>query len=518
MTRLTKAGLKCTDTIGLALAFLGIALFAWIHWRVEPNTVDPHAYQLAAEQANQWQALGGKWEVANGAVYSHSNERGAKLLTGSKAWRDYTVSSDIQFDSTSADMGVIIRSNNESQGIFAFDGYYVGLRSLDDTLVIGRANYGWAEARPVTMPGGVHPSQWYRLRVTAYGCNIAASAQNLSTLQTAWIAFEERSCIHSGRIGLRSLNAQGIWRNVSITNASLRDYARLQQHAACVEQPLIPNGPSWWTSWHITLLFAGALALALLIQLSYFRVQQWKAHTIKKERDWLAHELHDTMAQSFAGVGYQLRGIRSSILRGDSHDLEHIPDQLTVAYQLVRRCHEDASRTIAMLGKRSNAIQQDILQALAATARRIAGDEIRTVTRLLGSPKRISLQLSDALLHVGREAIANAVNHSKLTVLTITLLCDENMIELVIEDNGQGFEHTAVTAGVGILAMQKRVRGVSGALEILSSPGRGTRVRFTVISKDHWLRRWLSPSSASSRAEVNDSSSASKTIPPSLNF
>ena len=134
------------------------------------------------------------------------------------------------------------------------------------------------------------------------------------------------------------------------------------------------------------MLFAGALALALLTQLSYFRIQNWKADTITRERERLAHDIHDTMAQGFAGVGYQIQGIRKSIMRGERLDSRHIADQLSVAYQLVRSCHEEASRTIAMLGSASPRIQHNLLGALSETAHKTAGDKIKITAELRGNP------------------------------------------------------------------------------------------------------------------------------------
>jgi len=151
--------------------------------------------------------------------------------------------------------GVVIRSNDESRGVDAYNGYFVGLRSLDGTLVMGRASYSWLEVLPVSIPGGVHPFTWYRLRVTAYACNIGASVANLSTQQTAWIAFQEHFCIKSGRFGLRTLNANAEWRNVRVEPASWKDYDDLEQHAGFVQHPVIVNGPPWWTPWHVGVLF-----------------------------------------------------------------------------------------------------------------------------------------------------------------------------------------------------------------------------------------------------------------------
>jgi signal transduction histidine kinase len=477
--RLPRSVWKWFLVVGLASAGLTLIAWSWLHWRRANSIVASHSYQLQAARMNEWKAVGGSWEIVNGVLHNNSYERGAKLLTGSSSWRDYTLNADIRFEGDNADMGVILRSNDEKEGTDTYNGYYVGLRTLDGTMVIGRSDFGWREARPVQVPGGVHTSVWYRLRVTAYRCNIAASVQNLTTLQTSWIAFEEFSCLESGRIGLRSLNAGGMWRNISITRAGWNDYLELRQHAASVEHPEVLPTPPWWTPWHAGMLFGGTLVLALLTQLAYFRIQQWKAYTITHERERLAHDIHDTMAQSFAGIGYQIQGIRHSVVRGNRVDSGEIADQLSVAYQLVRRCHEEASRTIAMLGSSSPPIQQNLLGALAETAHKIASDQIRTIVELRGDSAPLNLRLADALLHIGREAIVNAVSHSDPTMLTITLSCDGNNVDLMIEDNGRGFEYTPERVGFGILGMQKKAADVGGALHILSTPGHGTRVQVT---------------------------------------
>jgi len=475
---------------GLACAGLVFAAWLWIGWNRAGTVVPAHSFTLRPGEMDEWTAIGGKWEIVNGAVLSKSNVRGAKLLTGSTHWSDYTLTSDVRFDGPAADMGVIVRSNDESEGTDTYNGYFVGLRSLDGTLLIGRANYGeWVEARPVPMPGGVSSAVWYRLRVTAYQCHIAASAQNLATLQTAWIAFEERFCVKSGRIGLRSLNDEGMWRNISVTGAGWNDYLDLQRHATSVEQPAVLQGPPWWTPWHVGMLFAGVLTFALLAQLAYFRAQQWKAFAITQERERLAHEIHDTMAQSFAGVGYQIQGIRRSVIRGNHHDSRLIADQLSVAYQLVRKCHEEAGRTIAMFSASLPSTPQGLLEALARTARGIAGEQMKIVTRLNGNSSPLTLRVADALLHIGQEAIANAISHSDPTVLTISLGFEGSDVELVVEDNGQGFAYSSEMAGFGILGMQRRARDVGGGFEIQSVAGTGTIVRVRAALQEAKLRK-----------------------------
>jgi signal transduction histidine kinase len=484
-----------------ALAITAVALGAWFwhHRRLVDTTVPARTYDLQPADMSEWTRFGGSWEIGDGAVHSNSYERGAKLLAGSKYWSNYTVTSDIWFNGPAADMGVVIRTNDESVGVDSYNGYFVGLRSLDGTLVLGRASYTWLEALPVVMPGGIRPFTWYRLQVTAYGCNLGASVTNLSTQQKAWIAYSEHFCVKSGRFGLRTLNANAEWRNISVQPATWSDYYEIQRHAAGVLHPIVVNGPPWWTPWHVGMLFVGALTAALLIQLAYFRFTTWKTNTINRERERLAHEIHDTMAQGFAGIGYQIQGIRTSIVRGEFADSAGISDQLNVAYQLVRSCHEEASRTIALLGLASPQIQHDLLRVLAEIARKTARNKVETIAELRGDPIPLNLRLADALLHIGREAIANALNHGDPTVLKIQLKFEDDSVELVVEDNGTGFDDAKEVEGFGILGMQKRARGIGGVLQMASAPGKGTQVRVKANLQDSRLlnrfgpgiRRWI---------------------------
>ena len=472
----------------LAVASLSFIVWSSIHWRKAAVAVPTRVFQLRREKSNEWTRFGGSWEIADGVVQSNSYERGAKLLAGSKYWGDYTVNADIWFEGPAADMGVVIRTNDEAEGVDSYNGYFVGLRSLDGTLVMGRASYSWLEVPPVIMPGGIHPFTWYRLRITAYGCNIAASVTNLSTGQAAWVAFQEHFCIKSGRFGLRTLNAAAKWSSVSVEPATGEDYRNLERHAAYVEHPVIVNGPPWWTPLHVGTLFVGAFTVALLIQLAYFQFRNWKTNTISRERERLAHEIHDTTAQGFAGIGYQIQGIRTSIIRAESLDAHYIADQLNVAYQLVRSCHEEASRTIAILGQSSPSIQNHLLDELTETARKMARNKIDTVAELHGNPISLNLRLADALLHIGREAIANAVSHGNPTFLKISLSYEEGSVELTVEDNGSGFEYSQKMEGFGILGMQKRARTVGSVLHIRTAPGEGTQVSVRASMQSTRLR------------------------------
>lgn len=106
-----------------------------------------------------------------------------------------------------------------------------------------------------------------------------------------------------------------------------------------------------------------------------------------------------------------------------------------------------------------------------------------------GSSTPLNLRTADALLHIGEEAIANAVIHSDPTLLTIILSYKDSTVELAIEDNGKGFDYSPKTTGFGILGMQKRARDVAGTLEILSTRESGTKVCVKATLQQKNLRK-----------------------------
>ena len=105
----------------------------------------PYHDSFARGRADEWKALGGTWELIDGSMRNDSDERGAKLLTGSPLWSDYAIDADVMLLGLGGDAGLILRSSNEEQGVNAYTGYYAGLRSIDNALVLGRADHGWLE-------------------------------------------------------------------------------------------------------------------------------------------------------------------------------------------------------------------------------------------------------------------------------------------------------------------------------------------------------------------------------------
>ena len=175
--------------------------------------------------------MGGAWGIHDGGIRNDSDERGAKLMTGSPHWHNYSVEADVKLLGEDGDAGLIIRASNVEDGVDSYSGYYAGLRTRDNRLALGRADHGWKEYQTTVVPGDVRALQWYHLKLLAYGCHIAASATYPLTGTTTAVAMVDKTCLKSGVIGLRSYSSGGEWRNVVARPATEADLQTMLSEA-----------------------------------------------------------------------------------------------------------------------------------------------------------------------------------------------------------------------------------------------------------------------------------------------
>ena len=675
----------------------------------------PYHDSFSSNTASEWIPLGGSWGVSNGAVYNRSDERGAKLISGSIAWANYKLDTDLKLIGHEGDVGVIVRITDEERGVDSYRGYYIGLRSADSALVIGRADHGWMEAQPVPMRGGVQIGVWYRLHIVAYGCNIGAEATNIETKQTSWAAMSDQPCFRRGKIGLRSMATGGSWRNVSVTATDGTAWQEIRSHADLLAQPEFPGreadynrmretyfkdtyspvrsyqntqnsevggntpgsdmsrvvdidavrtpplkdesvtirgvvtltsplyvqdssgsiavenskpadlnvgdevqisgkrvvngftpvlaadnirllwdrtlvvpvsitstqaasgafdgslvelrgilksktqtpehvimlrlydsaqtftaiihgglsmhaydnwapgsallirgicavptsssdsrtaftvllraiddvqvlaGPPWWTGKQlIRLLFLTGLFVCGGVYF-YLRLERWKIAAIVGERERLAHEMHDTLAQSFAGIGFHLQGLYNGIRSGNTKQAEAVT-MLHGACEMVAHSHREASACIAALHPDADQ-GQDFLVALDRSTREMLSSSHGLSLPLNfvreGTPQPLSTQVRDALFHIGREGITNMLRHASAPQMEVKLRYEPTEIVLEIRDNGVGFQVGQQSDGFGIRGMQRRCSRIGAQMEILTTPGQGTRV---IVRASYGLR------------------------------
>ncbi|MGI8772919.1 MAG: histidine kinase [Acidobacteriaceae bacterium] len=231
-------------TIGVLLT-AGMLCFSSIAYLHSPQRGLPYRDSFATGSADEWQAFGGTWAVAKGRMRNDSDERGAKLIAGSSYWKNYSLDADVKLLGSDGDAGLIVRSGDEEEGVDSYQGYYAGLRTRDTRLVLGRADHDWKEETSAAVSGGVQAFRWYHLKVVAYDCQIVASATDpQDPAAVTAVAFNDKDCVRSGRIGLRSYSAGGAWKNVRTRVATYADLrsalARIPPRVATAKQALSP--------------------------------------------------------------------------------------------------------------------------------------------------------------------------------------------------------------------------------------------------------------------------------------
>lgn len=221
------------STIALSILIVGI-LGGRRFYISRPGYGLPYYAQFMPGVKDRWTALGGTWEVVEGSMRNDSNDRGAKLLTGSPNWKDYVVDGDFQLLGAGS-VGVLARVRDAEVGEDSFKGYFAGIRAVDHSLVLGTFDFVYREAAKIPMPDPVRPDRWYHVRLTVQGCQITASAWATGMRGVKTGHLDDPDCFRSGRIGLRSNGTGGVWRNVTVTPVN---------SAVVVANTTVPNLPS----------------------------------------------------------------------------------------------------------------------------------------------------------------------------------------------------------------------------------------------------------------------------------
>jgi signal transduction histidine kinase len=200
---------------------------------------------------------------------------------------------------------------------------------------------------------------------------------------------------------------------------------------------------------------------------------------VRDERDRLAREIHDTLAQGLAGIVAQLQAARSA----GADDRER---HLDTAAELARSTLVEARRSVQALRPEplEAARLPDALADVTARWSEVTGVPAAVTTT--GTARQLHPEVEIALLRTGQEALANVGKHAAANRVGVTLSYMEDVVTLDVRDDGIGFDPARLPAevadgsGFGLTGMRQRVSRVAGRLEIESAPGEGTAVSATV--------------------------------------
>lgn len=247
------------------------------------------------------------------------------------------------------------------------------------------------------------------------------------------------------------------------------------------------SGAPWWSPWHLFELALVLLTMIAAAHVARVRVMSTRFRAIMAERARVAHEMHDTLAQSFAGVAFQIQAAKSHSPQRDPVLERH----LDLALEMVRHSHSEAHRSIVMLRPQSLDENTNLREALKQSIERMTeGCSIEVSFGVNGTQLGLPLFVEDALFRVAQESIANALRHGKPNRLQITLDYGSRVVSLTVMDDGSGFDLTRLDrSGFGLPGMRQRIRALHGTFSIVSKRGEGTRVRAEVPRRNANLAR-----------------------------
>ncbi|GAA0511995.1 hypothetical protein Ade02nite_44290 [Paractinoplanes deccanensis] len=189
------------------------------------------------------------------------------------------------------------------------------------------------------------------------------------------------------------------------------------------------------------------------------------------ERQRMAGEIHDVLAQGLTGIVTQLEAASSP--GGDLHR------HLEAAKKLARDSLTEARRSVHALRPHSldaAGLPEAIGEAVTEWSR-LHGVGAELVTT--GPARPLLPEIETVLLRTAQEALANVGRHAGARRVTLTLSYMEDVVTLDVHDDGAGFDPSAPRTsgekgGYGLVAMRERLRRIAGTLEVESEPGAGT--------------------------------------------
>ncbi|MDQ3832673.1 MAG: GAF domain-containing sensor histidine kinase [Actinomycetota bacterium] len=197
-----------------------------------------------------------------------------------------------------------------------------------------------------------------------------------------------------------------------------------------------------------------------------------------EERNRLAREIHDTLAQGLTAAALQLESADALLDAGSN--AERAREPLHRALSLTQSNLEEARRSV--LDLRAAPLEgRSLSEALKALVDRWETEEgISTRFQTINSGRPLSSRVEVGLYRICQEALTNVARHATAGRVTVRLVATPEQVRLAVEDDGRGFDTSEMSGHHGLLGMNERAKMLGGSFDVQSRPGAGTRVQVTV--------------------------------------
>lgn len=189
----------------------------------------------------------------------------------------------------------------------------------------------------------------------------------------------------------------------------------------------------------------------------------------EEERSRIADDLHDNLGSKIATLKLYIEELKSSNSNGKEVLIEKLKSLSDETYKEVRK--------IAHNKNFGALINQGVIPSIKNIAREISITEKLQIEVInINVEKRIKNNIEIQVFRIVQELLTNIIKHAEATEATIQFSEDENLLNIMVEDNGKGFNLSEVKPGLGLTNIEKRIENIDGNLVIDTTPGNGTTV------------------------------------------
>lgn len=189
---------------------------------------------------------------------------------------------------------------------------------------------------------------------------------------------------------------------------------------------------------------------------------------VAQERRRLAADVHDLVMQD---LSFALAAVRSI-----AHDPARAGERAPAAAAAAERALAAAREIVGDLADRET---EPIAERVEQGARQAARGVPLAFSAELGADPPADRPTADALVHIAREAVTNAVKHGGAPTISVALEHNEEW-HLAVRDDGRGFDTARSGEGFGLASMRLQVQALGGRIDVRSAPGRGTEIEVTL--------------------------------------
>jgi PAS domain S-box-containing protein len=217
-----------------------------------------------------------------------------------------------------------------------------------------------------------------------------------------------------------------------------------------------------------------AMSHQAMLAIQLIRLSQLSRESaIVAERNRMARDIHDTLAQGFTGIIMQLEAAKGSAERSD---LAEIIKRIERAGELARSSLGEARRSVLALRPRSRR-GVTLCMALEDLLKRMSdGSDLRAEFQVTGNEQALPVDWQEELLRIAQESLTNTIKHASARNFKATLNFAAKEVQLQLVDDGRGFDLRAEYDGFGLIGMKERVDRMNGKFILRSIPDEGTEI------------------------------------------